>query len=41
MGYIVHKSMSMAGRKYPDGESVPDSLPERGVSYNKLFLKEK
>lgn len=27
MGYIVHKSMSMAGRKYPDGESVPDSLP--------------
>jgi hypothetical protein len=27
MGYIIRKSTAIAGRKYSDGESIPDSLP--------------
>lgn len=27
MGYITLKPTSIAGRKYPDSESIPDSLP--------------
>lgn len=27
MGYFVRKPTAIAGRKYPDGESIPDSLP--------------
>lgn len=27
MSYWTHKSTIMMGRKYPDGEPIPDSLP--------------
>jgi hypothetical protein len=27
MGYFIRKSTIMAGRKYPDGDSIPDVLP--------------
>lgn len=27
MGYIIRKPTAIAGRKYPDSEAIPDSLP--------------
>jgi hypothetical protein len=27
MGYLIRKSEPIVERKYPDGESIPDSLP--------------
>lgn len=27
MGYLIRKPTAIAGRKYPDGAVIPDSLP--------------